>query len=179
MALKALRVDNRAGRPEIPGVEVRGLRLGLGEVGPGSEHGADLIQENRRPLRGPLPKATDVYPDTRRLTLQAGGRHALENAFPVLQSAEVLVEHTLGWAMTYDETQIGEWMNCPVRQCDSGGFNLGFILWKMTSDNAAHLRTAEACRGHERSLIRDREWSEIVGPCRNIFTITVDLLYKR
>lgn len=125
-------------------------------------------------------KASDVF----READYVFGKASFKKAFPQIKSAKVTVEETgnLGLGLysppsrvnRYDETNLGEFIDCSNPLCHNGGFSICQILRDIVQEKKTHSETLESCQGFEGSP----KFRKSQRSCLNHFKVTVDVEYS-
>jgi hypothetical protein len=125
-------------------------------------------------------KASDVF----RETPYVFPKVPFKEAFPQIKSAKVTVEETGDFGLglyspksrvrKFDETTLGEFIDCSNPLCYNGGFSICQILWDMMQKKETHFETLESCQGFEGS----RKFKSGRRRCLNKFKVTIDVEYS-
>jgi len=125
-------------------------------------------------------KASDVF----RETDYVFGKAPFKEAFPQIKSVKVTVEETgdLGSGLfspkskvrKYNETNLGEFIDCSNPLCHNGGFSICQILRDMVQEKKTHSEILESCQGFEGSP----KFRKSQRSCLNHFKVTVDVEYS-
>ena len=110
-----------------------------------------------------------------------GGKCSFAEAFPEIEHIEVTVTeigtrrvYMLPGQQTYDQTSLGEFINCTRPQCYNGGFAIGERIRDMVANGQTEMEDVAFCPGYKGSPKGQRSY----GSCRNEFRYKISIVFK-
>lgn len=80
----------------------------------------------------------------------------------------------MGKPTIYDETNIGQYIDCENRDCYGGGFPIVQKLHEMVGDQKTEAEFSELCDSSEGSPKGRR----LYGPCLNLYQVKIKVEYR-
>jgi hypothetical protein len=120
-------------------------------------------------------KATDVFSNSNPLF---GSKVTFKEAFPNIQSVTVDVVETDEDGderrMSYDETELGQFIDCSRDRCYNGGFDIGKEIRKLYAAKLTEGGGEASCRGRD-GTPKGKYQGE---SCEHMFTFSINIVYK-
>ena len=125
-------------------------------------------------------KASDIHRETHYVFSR---KVHFKEAFPEIKSVKVRTEES-GYSpigmyfkepsvRVYNESNLGEYIDCSNRFCYGGGFSIGQILREIVDKRQTHYEGMRVCKGYEGSPKGRRRYRS----CVNSWKVTVDIEY--
>jgi hypothetical protein len=103
-----------------------------------------------------------------------GELRTFAEAFPQIAHARVELTVDGRPGGVYNETFLGEYINCRNPLCHGGGFSIGAVLREMTARRQPTRKGGACCRGNESS----KGGRRIYRPCSAFFEYAVTIEYR-